>query len=81
METMDNALETQFGPFLKEFRLRSKMTQKDLSEKIGVSPQTLLKWEKMESFPSRNTLMKKLAGKLQIPFQEFKHADPAEANG
>jgi len=64
-------LGTGFGNFLRDFRARSKMTQEDFAQKVGVTTQTVLKWEKMRCFPSRIVILKKLASRLEIPFHEF----------
>lgn len=46
----------QFGEKLKELRSTNGMTQKDLAEKINISPQAVSRWEKNEVEPSLETL-------------------------
>ena len=38
----------QFGERLKELRSAKGMTQKDLAEKINISPQAVSRWENNE---------------------------------
>lgn len=46
----------QFGERLKELRSAKGMTQKDLAEKINISPQAVSRWENNEVEPSLETL-------------------------
>lgn len=40
-----------FGPFLKEVRLQSKMTQEQLAQRLHVSTAAVSKWERGKSLP------------------------------
>lgn len=60
-----------FGSFLKSCRLKARLTQKDLSEKLGVSNLTLWRWENKSVFPSNPAILKRIADFFKIPFQIF----------
>jgi transcriptional regulator with XRE-family HTH domain len=47
----------KFGENLKNLRKNQKMTQEELAEKIGVSRQSVSKWENGESYPEMNNIM------------------------
>ena len=47
-----------FHEKLKEIRMKSGKTQKDLAEYLSISPQSVSKWEKGESLPSMEYLPK-----------------------
>ena len=40
-----------FGEKLRKHRKKSGMTQEEVAEKIGVSPQAISKWESGDCFP------------------------------
>ncbi len=67
--SMSIAVE-EFGSILKELRTGLRMTQEELSRKIGVKKQAVSKWENKRSFPLRNDILKKIAGIFRIPFTE-----------
>lgn len=46
----------QFGEKLRELRQSKGMTQKDLAEKVNISPQAISRWENNEVQPSLETL-------------------------
>ena len=63
------------GNFLKERRSQARLTQQELSKRIGVTWQTVHNWERKHSFPSKNKLQA-LSKVLQLPFtQLFKIQD------
>lgn len=47
----------KFGENLKNIRKSKNISQEDLAEKIGVSRQSISKWETGENFPSMNNIM------------------------
>ena len=62
---------TEFGGLLRNFRQKTRITQKEFSKKIGVSKITVSEWENTHSFPSHRGLLQKIADILQIPYDEF----------
>lgn len=47
----------KFGDNLRDLRKNQKMTQEQLAEKVGVSRQSVSKWENGESYPEMNNIM------------------------
>lgn len=47
----------KFGDNLKKIRKLSKLSQEDLAEKVGVSRQSVSKWECGESYPEMNNIL------------------------
>lgn len=47
----------KFGDNLKKLRKASKLSQEDLAEKVGVSRQSVSKWECGESYPEMNNIL------------------------
>lgn len=47
----------KFGENLKNIRKSKNISQEDLAEKLGVSRQSISKWETGENFPSMNNIM------------------------
>lgn len=47
----------KFGDNLKKLRKLSKLSQEDLAEKVGVSRQSVSKWECGESYPEMNNIL------------------------
>lgn len=52
-----NTEENWFGPRVKTFRERAKMTQQTLSEEMGVSLQTVREWERGVKLPHLRRLL------------------------
>lgn len=50
---MDNE---KFGKFIKELRIKNKLTQKQLGEKIHITDKAISKWERGQSFPDVSIL-------------------------
>lgn len=48
----------KFGENLKSLRTRKKMSQEKLAEKVGVSRQSVSKWECSESYPEMENMLK-----------------------
>lgn len=47
----------KFGENLKNIRKQKNISQEELAEKLGVSRQSISKWETGENFPSMNNIM------------------------
>ena len=47
----------KFGDNLKSLRKSKKLSQEDLAEKVGVSRQSVSKWETGESYPEMNNIL------------------------
>ena len=47
----------KFGDNLKNLRKSKNLSQEDLSEKVGVSRQSISKWENSEAYPEMNNLL------------------------
>lgn len=52
-----NTVKKALGEVLKEHRIRCKMTQEFVSERLGVSRQAVSKWESGASDPSMSNLI------------------------
>ena len=65
------------GELIKQARQNSKMTQKELSEKVGVSYQMIQAWENNRRNPKTETV-KKIATALGVPWYELLSDDPHE---
>ena len=48
----------KFGENLKNLRKQKKLSQEKLAEKVGVSRQSVSKWEVGESYPEMNNILK-----------------------
>ena len=47
----------KFGSNLKELRKSKKLSQEDLAEKVGVSRQSVSKWETGDAYPEMNNIL------------------------
>jgi len=47
----------KFGDNLKKLRKRKKISQEELAEKVGVSRQSVSKWETSEAYPEMNNIL------------------------
>ena len=47
----------KFGDNLKNLRKSKKLSQEELSEKVGVSRQSVSKWENSEAYPEMNNML------------------------
>lgn len=47
----------KFGENLQSLRKQKRMSQEQLAEKVGVSRQSISKWERGESYPTMNNIM------------------------
>ena len=47
----------KFGDNLKKIRVMKKLSQEDLAEKVGVSRQSVSKWETGDAYPTMNNLL------------------------
>ncbi len=47
----------KFGDNLKKIRIYKKLSQEDLAEKVGVSRQSVSKWETGDAYPTMNNLL------------------------
>jgi len=68
-----------FGKFLKKLRAKGRLTQQELSKKVGVSWQTVHNWERKNSLPSK-TKLQRLADTFQIPLVRFSEIKNRFAN-
>lgn len=48
----------KFGENLYNLRKKGKMSQENLAEKVGVSRQSVSKWENGEAYPEMDNIMK-----------------------
>lgn len=60
----------KIGKFIKKLRLKNKMSQYVLADKIKISRQAISKWERGESAPSREILIK-LSDIFKVSINEF----------
>lgn len=63
------------GELIKQARQNSKITQKELAEKVGVSYQMIQAWENNRRNPKTETL-KKIAAALNVQWFELYSDDP-----
>lgn len=63
-------MEYQIGKQIRTFRLRGNLTQEKLAEKLGVTAQTISKWETGLSYPDI-TLLPELTATLGITMDEL----------
>ena len=54
---MENINYKVIGKRLKEAREKKKITQEKLAEKVGVSRQSVSKWETSEAYPEMNNIL------------------------
>lgn len=54
---------------IKKARLERKLTQEQLAEKLGVSPQAVSKWETSETYPD-GALLVSLSNALGVSLDE-----------
>ena len=47
----------KFGDNLKKLRKQKKLSQEDLAEKVGVSRQSISKWETADAYPEMNNIL------------------------
>lgn len=64
-------MENSFNANLKKIRKEKGITQEQLAEHIGISPQAVSKWE-MSSYPDPQ-LLPRIADYRLIPFLTFTH--------
>lgn len=62
-------MENEFNTNLRRIRKEKKITQEQLAEAVGVSPQAVSKWE-INSFPDA-ALLPKIAQKLEVSIDEL----------
>ena len=62
-------MENTFNHNLRRIRKEQKITQEQLAEFVGVSPQAVSKWE-MNSFPRTLLYSRKSAEKLEVSIDE-----------
>lgn len=44
-----------FGQYLREVRTKAGLRQKDMADVLGVTPNTIARWERAETIPHRHT--------------------------
>lgn len=69
----------KFGENLKLIRKSKKISQEDLAEKLGVSRQSVSKWETGENYPSMNNIMC-LCDIFKCKINELVHEDFIDIN-
>ncbi|MBR3133197.1 MAG: helix-turn-helix transcriptional regulator [Clostridia bacterium] len=67
----------KFGENLYSLRKSSKMSQEKLAEKVGVSRQSVSKWETGESYPEMDNIMK-LCNIFNCKINDLVHEDMAD---
>ncbi|MDO5028076.1 MAG: helix-turn-helix transcriptional regulator [Bacillota bacterium] len=84
MNTID---KEKFGQFIATKRKDLSLTQKDLAEKLFISPQAISKWERGQSYPDISLLIP-LADILQVKLvdllqgqEDFEERQPADVEG
>ena len=60
----------QLATYIKSRRKNINLTQKELAEKVGVSTNTVARWERSESEPSWNDFLK-LCVVLGMKMEDF----------
>ena len=68
-----------FGDNLKNIRKAKKVSQEELAEKLGVSRQSISKWETGENYPSMNNIMC-LCDIFHCKINDIVHEDFADIN-
>ena len=68
------------GKNLQKLRKQKNLTQETLAERIGVTRQTVAKWESEESAPDLEAAGK-LASVLEVALDDLVNAPPEELNG
>ena len=68
------------GRNLQKLRKQKNLTQETLAERIGVTRQTVAKWESEESAPDLEAAGK-LAAVLEVALDDLVNAPPEELNG
>ena len=69
----------KFGENLKLIRKSRKISQEDLAEKLGVSRQSVSKWETGENYPSMQNIMC-LCTIFKCQINELVHEDFVDIN-
>jgi tetratricopeptide (TPR) repeat protein len=72
MESLQ-AFPASFGELLKTFRKRKRLTQKQLSQQLGVHANTISSWELGTYLPDTRGLVLELARHLALNEQETRH--------
>ena len=67
----------KFGENLYSLRKSSKMSQENLAEKVGVSRQSVSKWENGESYPEMDNIMK-LCNIFNCKINDLVHEDMSD---
>ncbi|MBE6155368.1 MAG: helix-turn-helix domain-containing protein [Firmicutes bacterium] len=67
----------KFGDNLKKIRKSKMMSQEQLSEKIGVSRQSVSKWENGEAYPEMNNILE-LCKILNCQINDLVHSDMSD---
>ena len=69
-------MELKFAERLRKYRRDRDMTQEELAQKIGISPQSVSKWERDEGLPDV-TMLPKLAGYFGVTIDALLGYDEA----
>lgn len=74
-------MEQTFGERLRILRKRRGMTQGDLAQALGVSVQTMVRYESLSLEEIRPARVKKIADALGVDVSELTGADPGTEEG
>lgn len=70
---------TKYGELIKEFRMKNNLTQQDIGDILGISQQSIAKWEKGIAEPN-HSFWEKLDEILEITKEEALGLNKAEIN-
>ncbi len=68
--TQTNAEISSFGPLLKAFRKRQRLTQHQLAQSLGMNRNAIGRWEQGDFLPASKTIVLELARSLRLNDQE-----------
>lgn len=70
---------SEVSAYLKKIRQENSLTQRDVADRLGVTPQAVSKWERCESLPDI-TLLPELAEMYGVSIEEILNAGHIEQN-
>ncbi|MGN1346139.1 MAG: helix-turn-helix domain-containing protein [Eubacteriales bacterium] len=69
-------MELHFGERLRKYRRERDLTQEELAQVIGISPQSISKWERNDGYPDI-TLLPRIANYFEITIDTLLGNDPS----